>query len=908
MRRPSNVVHLIVCFAAILPFTPVLHAGPALDEIVAPMKLDQRSADPFPNQWRDVQPDKPLGQTFITSPSARRLCRIAVSVPGRHESWTPDESLTLTLYDSSEKKVRITSYAMPYKWRRWEGGIMMFPLWCPIQPSRSYYFELTVTGGDGLIRGIRLASKPYSNGNAYIAGDKQAFSLFFETHTKSDLNPDADYGRLFSLWNLDYPGLEQVKTLVARKEWQAASYALVDYYENHRPDIMQRVKIPATRPANFDPTRADLAIAMKVLTEQEGQVDIGPDWNHYAEWPTRGGVGLTREGIRKFIAHARLFTADPKYAKAWNDINLACFRDQPNPVEAGVFPKSGPLPAAPAPGIAGGSMWASLSIAARAATCFTYYRYFIDSPEFTPDARTAFIFDLADMANVLSRHQAGGNWTTQIKSALITLAEQHPEWRNADAMMADGLAGMIDNVLETIHPDGPLKEATINYHLFTLGYFSRLLETADRLKVPFPDEARQRILKAAEYAAFSAMPDLTSPLFGDANPVTKPAGAVSRPAEMFHRDDLLYFASERASGSAPTFTSIAFPAGGYYFMRSDWSADARYLAIHNGHSTSHGHNDALAIIVAAHGRQLVIDPGVYIYGTPDCTRLARTVSHSTVTVNNRDTQNANGQKTWLSSPTWDYFSGTNAGYIGANQTRHRRQIIFAKPDYWVIHDTLLGPIDGPVTSRFVFADTQARQDAHVVRTTDPNRANLAIIPADPGTKAALVPMKRAASWESLADCSVAQFTPATNSWSTVLLPLEPSKQPDAKVEILNGTPGHALAVTRAQSTDLFIFQDPNSEGAYNDGQVKFTGESALFCRQGDTQRTLTAKSCRSFEYAGQELFFSKQPADIDIRWSGRQLVITAPSGSRVHSTGITSALINGANAQISGKADDLVVP
>ena len=876
MRRPSNVIYISLFFATLQPFIVSLHAGPVLDEIVTPMRLDQRTADPARDQWRDVQLGKPLGQTFITAPNARRLCRIAISIHGDHESWTPDESLTLSLYDAPTKTTRITSYTMPCKWRRWEGGIMMFPLWQPIEPGRSYYFELTVAGGDGLIRGVRLASRPFANGDTYIAGQKQNLSLFFQTDTKSDLDPDADYGRLFALWNLDHPGLDKVRAFVASKQWQSASYALVDYYENHRPDIMHRVKIPATRPADFDPTRADLAIAMKVVTEQEGQVDIGPDWNHYATWPTIGGVGLTREGIRKFIAHAYLFTGEPKYAKAWNDINLACFRDQPNPVEAGVFPKTGPLPAAPASGIAGGSMWASLSLAARAATCFNYYQYFIDAPEFTKDVRAAFIFNLAEMANVLSRHQAGGNWTTQIKSGLITLAQQHPEWRNADAMMADGIAGMIDNVLETIHPDGPLKEATINYHLFTLGYFSRILETADRLKIPLPDTARQRILKAAEYAAFSALPDLTSPLFGDANPVTKPAGALQRPAEMFHRDDLLYFASERASGTAPTFTSIAFPAGGYYFMRSDWSPDARYLAVHNGHSTSHGHNDALALIIAARGRQLVIDPGVYIYGTPDCTRLARTASHSTVTVADRDTQNANGQNTWLSSPTWDYFSGANAGYIGAIQTKHRRRIIFAKPDYWVIQDTLLGPIDGPVTSRFVFSDTQARQDAHIVRTTDPKNTNLAIIPADPATKAALIPMKRAASWESLADCSVAQFTPATTSWCTVLLPTEPSKQADAKVQLLQGSPGHALTVTRAQSTDLFIFQNPNAEGIYDNGQVEFSGESALLRCQGDAHRTLTAKSCRSFSFAGQQLFSSNQPADIDIRWSGRQVIIMAP--------------------------------
>jgi hypothetical protein len=837
-------------------------AGPVLDELVAPMRLDQRSGDPSLQTPRDVTRDRPLGQTFVTGPRTRQLCRIAICHAWWNKSWTEDESLVLTVWDSPKKQEKIASYAMPYKWRRWEGAIMMFPIWQKIEPSHSYYMELTVTGGDGRIEGIGPASKSYGAGQAFVGGEPQDWDLFFETHGKDELNPEADYGRLFALWDLNYPGLGRVKELVQKKQWEAASYALVDYYENHRPDLLERPKqVPETRPADFTTKEADLALEMKTPAEEEGVADIGPDWNHYAIWPTRGGVGLTRGGIRKYIANTYRCTGDRKYAKLWNEVNYCCLRDQPNPVEAGVYPKTGSLPPAPPAGIAGGSMWSSLSIGPRASFGFVYYRWFVDCPEFTPDVRAAFIFNLADMADVLLRHKAGGNWTTQIKSALMELAEQHPEWRDAKAMMEQGFGGLVENLLETVHPDGPLKEATSNYHLLTLNRFVRLLEQAGRLKVAVPEEARRRGQKAAEYPTFAVLPDFTVPLWGDSNPVTKPGDVLKSAAKLFGRPDMLWVATEGKQGTPPTVNSIAFPTAGYFVMRSGWTSDARYLALHNGHSTSHGHWDALGVIMAAHGRQLVVDPGVYIYGTEHARRLTRAASHSTVTVGDRDARNDNGKNDWASNAKWDYFAGTNAGYAGAGGTHHRRQIIFAKPDYWVVRDGVMGPVGGNIVSRFVLSDTQAEQEGMTIRTKHASGGNLAIIPAGGVASAHIAAMQRAASWDRLADCAVAEFVPAKPQWCTVLLPYSADRQPEVTVQVFESEAGQAVNVKNGEASDWFLFQEPGKVGTYDNGRIRFIGEAALIRCKGDRVESATGRKAALLEWGGQKLLDSGTPDD-----------------------------------------------
>jgi hypothetical protein len=169
-------------------------------------------------------------------------------------------------------------------------------------------------------------------------------------------------------------------------------------------------------------------------------------------------------------------------------------------------------------------------------------------------------------------------------------------------------------------------------------------------------------------------------------------------------------------------------------------------------------------------------------------------------------------------------------------------------------------------------------------------------------------MKRAASWESLTDCSVAEFTPTTSSWCTVLLPFPGAKQPEVQVELVKGGPGQAVRLKRPDGDAVFIFQDSATQGSYDNEQVRFAGESALFRRQGNADRTFSAKSCRSFTVDGQVLFSSKAPCDADVRWLGRQIIISAASGAEIRSSGAASAIINGVNAAISGKADVLVVP
>ena len=74
--------------------------------------------------------------------------------------------------------------------------------------------------------------------------------------------------------------------------------------------------------------------------------------------------------------------------------------------------------------------------------------------------------------------------------------------------------------------------------------------------------------------------------------------------------DLRYIESFGAEGEAPAWTSRAFPYAGFYVMRSDWSAEARYLVFDGGRSAGgHNHVDKLSFELYAYGNTLVTDSG-----------------------------------------------------------------------------------------------------------------------------------------------------------------------------------------------------------------------------------------------------------------------------------------------------------
>lgn len=720
-------IELCVCMPAVSPVT----AGPRLDRILNNMVLDAHNGGINRDDYKTVSPESPIGQTFTTGASIVEVSRIAVAVAYWHESWTQDKTLTLTLWDSPDKRQRIASADMPYKWRAWEGQVVMFTLDARVEPRTQYYFELTAQGGDGRIVGVFLGDG-YSGGQGYEAGKPSTKSVWFEVHGRPAFDRDAAYADRFAQWNLDYPGFEGVKSAVAARQWDTAVDELVRCYES-RTDLVDPAMRPNPKP-DYDTSYAELVLDKKVKDSDGNIVDIGPNWNHYRSWPTRGGVGLTRSGVMKDLAGAYRNTGDEKWAKGFDDLLFNMLNDMPSPVRAGAIePGAKDVNPAPPAGIRGGSMWSGLSTGARMNQMWYFYSSVAASPNFTRDIRAAMIFNMVDLATALSIYKGGGNWESQMSSALYELAERHPELARSKEWFDKGLSTMVGNLWETSRFDGSVQEPTFNYTTLIINRYRRLLDTCKNLSIPIEPRCVKRVEKTIEYLMFNTEPDGDLPSRGDSFNFVSGKEQLAWGADYYARDDFRYVATGGREGRTPVGTSAFFPIGGWCVMRSGWDPDALYLQLHNGEDKGHGHADELSVSIDAYGGKLVVDPGCYIYGTPEQSELYKSRNHATVTVDDADTHTVMGENAWVSGLTADFYVGTNAGYREVDGVKHTRKIAFLKPDYWFIADTVTGEGEHEVASRFTFPPGEISVDtATGVCRTSNRRANLVIVPC-PGS-------------------------------------------------------------------------------------------------------------------------------------------------------------------------------
>ena len=278
--------------------------------------------------------------------------------------------------------------------------------------------------------------------------------------------------------------------------------------------------------------------------------------------------------------------------------------------------------------------------------------------------------------------------------------------------------------------DGVHFERSTCYNRYTIETYQQFLLLAARNRVPVPAELGAHVRRMVDFMLVVRRPDGMLPEIGDADggrlfPLVErgqcdPRGAFAVAAAMFGRGDFAEAAGSmtpdvpwlmgkegaRAFADAAPSTpagavSRMFPSGGYAVMRTGWDREAHQLIVDVGplgcsFSAGHGHADLLSIQCSVFGEPVLVDAGTYCY-TPETewrNFFRGTAAHSTVMIDRRDQVEPQGPfgwqgrprvhvREWRSSKECDFVDASHHGYAGIT---HRRRVLFAKPDYWVVVD------------------------------------------------------------------------------------------------------------------------------------------------------------------------------------------------------------------------------
>lgn len=520
--------------------------------------------------------------------------------------------------------------------------------------------------------------------------------------------------RLFEVINLDYPGLEKVKSYVEVQEYYYAAYELLKYYRN-RAEITN----PNINLINPSLTTAELNIADQALEYRfyirNFKESTGPDgldvyysflmdgkidWNYVPQEISDQEFKSQIHRHQWMMSQAKAYrvTGDEKYVKSWMEVYGDWLQTFPCP--EGTTDSQNP-------------QWHGLQPAERAMSQMDMMPYFIQSTNFTPEWLSTFLVALADEVECVRRnyYTDGSNiYVTQVQ-AVASAGMLMPEFKKASEWLAEGAAKISEQVTGQFLADGVQCELDPSYHIGVVDDFYsiyKLAQVNNKLTL-FPANYTDLLRKAARFVMDIIYPNYSIDNFNDTRSSSYTKSVIiknlKKYVEMFPDDqEFLWMASERKQGRAPQELVQLYSASGYYILRSGWGADATMMVLKNNNNPDnkwHCQADNGTFGLYRNGRNFCPDAGVYSYGgtsssNADRAAFAATKMHNTMTREGANIPSGRMKGQLLLQKTQgntEILVTENASY---SDLTHRRAVFFVDRTFFVLVDEGYGSGSTPV--------------------------------------------------------------------------------------------------------------------------------------------------------------------------------------------------------------------
>jgi hypothetical protein len=492
--------------------------------------------------------------------------------------------------------------------------------------------------------------------------------------------------------------------------------ALLTFYRKKLPGRTAGYHQEEVGPVMFHnvPGEADHFVAKQFhLGESTMDMSAGLDWYATPNGDLEWNGGLVRHGYFMLLAAAYRQTGDERYAAAIIEHMLDYIDRVPpfNPEGQSYLNYKR-------------STWRPFEVAGRAAETWPEaLAKIIDSPSMTPVAWAKILYSLYEHGIFLAMHHwRTGNHACLETAALGLLGIFFREFKTADEWLRYAIDFLLKTWPEQFHSDGYTKEMSGGYHWVAMRGFFTLYEVAvaNGFEKLFPPLYKERLVVTSRAELLQSKPDYGVPTTNDSNT------GINRREQLVRIDRLLAIAEiegRLSAGAARTLppTSWFYPEARVGIMRSDWSAKAHYLAFDMGRwGANHMNEDQLNIEVSALGRKFLVNSGRWRYTTsPDGSWMDRakyfktTAAYNGVLVNGYSQMPGDATGTMAIHEDYDYAIGVfKAGYgeeasardgerLGEEEIEHgkvrrvqdvvhQREVIFIKPVFWVLRDSIWG--------------------------------------------------------------------------------------------------------------------------------------------------------------------------------------------------------------------------
>ncbi|MBI5380733.1 MAG: heparinase II/III family protein [Opitutae bacterium] len=318
------------------------------------------------------------------------------------------------------------------------------------------------------------------------------------------------------------------------------------------------------------------------------------------------------------------------------------------------------------------------------------YAALAGDPALDTDGREALLKLLIGFARALHRMQDDyrpGNWQIVGAVSLYHLGVAFPEFGESASWRQKALATLRAHAEKDFFADGGHGERCWGYGHMSLGAMAEFYNTAKRyrsLDAPALAYWQTFLQRGYQWFALTTAPGLFSLNYGDGG-IASAEHIIAEAKDFFPE----LAAQPGVLGIDRTQSAILRPSG-YAFMRAGDAADAPFLSVNfGGWGGGHTHMDLLDFSIWRYGQPLIEEVGRFgSYDNPLDPFFRSEASHNQIVLENipmNRKEHAGQDVLWRSTPAADFFSGWHGAY---SQARVQRQIVYVKPDFWVMHDTV----------------------------------------------------------------------------------------------------------------------------------------------------------------------------------------------------------------------------
>jgi hypothetical protein len=433
-----------------------------------------------------------------------------------------------------------------------------------------------------------------------------------------------------------------------------------------------------------------------------------------------------------------------------------------------------------------GPNWSSaMEVALRATNLLGAFALCRQSENLTEDRLLLFLKILDQHAGHIERnlefsYLGNSNHYLSDLVGLLWVGITLPELVDADKWKSLALSELSSEMDKQVLPDGADHEGSTGYHRYVLELFLYSFILCRENGIELDQNYRDRLWLMLDYLMSYLRPDGSAPLIGDTDggrllqiadraagdhSYLLPIGAALfgaadfKPGGQTVTEELLWLLGEKGIcqyqsliPSSGDVQSRAFPEAGTYVLRS---GDA-YLLFNSSNAknlgrSSHRHNDALSVEVAACGRSFIVDPGTYVYtaNLDERHSFRSTAFHSTVQLDGQEQNRTVVEQPfilgnearariveWQTDVEKDLVVGEHSGYERLHErVTHLRSVTFDKKErWWLIEDRLIGTGEHQIVTRFHFdvgLELRSREDGVVASFDLASGSQLLICPLDP---------------------------------------------------------------------------------------------------------------------------------------------------------------------------------